>query len=65
VRNGRCRDQPLGIRNKNRRRSWTAIRNGSGLAGDEWTDLFRGAREDVIVTNVNRRGEKITRIVSI
>ena len=50
---------------RKRKRVWTAIRKGSGLVVDEWTDLSRGANNDVIVTDVRRRGEKITRIVSI
>jgi hypothetical protein len=47
------------------KRVWTAIRKGSGLVVDEWTDLSRGANDDVIATDVRRRGEKITRIVNI
>ena len=42
-----------------------AIQKGSGLVVDEWTDLSRGANDDVIVTDIRRRGEKITRIVNI
>ena len=30
----------------------------------EQTDLSRGANNDVVVTDVRRRGEKITRIVN-
>jgi hypothetical protein len=44
---------------------WTAIRKGSGLVVDEQTDLSRGAQDDVMVTNVGRRGEKRTRIVNV
>ena len=57
--------QPLGIRNKKGKRVWTAIRKGSGLVVDEQTDLSREANDDVIATDVRRRGEKITRIVNI
>jgi len=32
---------------------------------DERTDLRRGANEDVITTNVRRRGERITRIINV
>ena len=32
---------------------------------DRWTDLSRGANDDVIATDVRRRGEQITRIVNI
>ena len=42
-----------------------AIRKGSGLVVDERTDLSRGANDDVIVTDVRRGGEKITRIVNV
>jgi len=51
------------IRKSNR--VWTAIRKGSGLVVDEWTDLSRGANDVVIATDVRRRGQKITRIVNI
>jgi hypothetical protein len=50
---------------RKRKRVWTAIRRGSGLVVDERTDLSRGANEDVIATDVRRRGERITRIVNI
>jgi len=32
---------------------------------DEQTDLSRGANEDVIATDVRRRGERIMRIVNV
>jgi len=44
---------------------WMAMRKGSGLVVDERTDLSRGANEDVISTDVRRRGENITRIVNV
>jgi len=50
---------------RTRKRVWMAIRKGSGLVVDEWTDLRRGANDIVIGTEVTRRGEKITRIVNI
>jgi hypothetical protein len=50
---------------RKRKRVWTAIRKGSGLVVDERTDLSRGAHDDVMVTDVRRRGEKITRIVNV
>jgi hypothetical protein len=50
---------------RKRKRVWTAIRRGSGLLVDEWTDLSTGANEDVIATDVRRRGERITRIVNV
>jgi len=40
------------------------VRKGSGLATDEWTALSRGANDDVIVTDVKRRGEKMARIIN-
>jgi len=50
---------------RNRKMVYTAIRKGSGLLVDERMDSCRGANDDVIVTNVRRRGEKITRILNI
>jgi len=50
---------------RKRKRVWMAIRKGSGLVVDEQTDLSRGANDDVIATDVRRRGEKIMRIVNI
>jgi len=50
---------------RKRERVWTAIQRGSGLTVDERTDLSRGATEDVIATDVSRRGERIMRIVNI
>ena len=37
---------------------------GSGLATDKRTDLIRGANDDVMVTDVKRRGDKMTRIIN-
>jgi len=48
-----------------RKSVWTARRKGSGLVVDERTDLSRGANKDVILTDVRRSGEKITRIVNV
>jgi len=51
---------------RKRKRVWMAIRKGSGLVVDEWTDLSKGANPDVTVTDVRRRrGEKIITIVNI
>jgi hypothetical protein len=50
---------------RKRKRVWTAIPKGSGLVVDEHTDVSRGANNEVIVTDVRRRGENITRIVNI
>jgi len=44
---------------------WTVIRKGSGLVVHERTDLSREVNDDVIATDVRRRGEKTTRIVNI
>jgi len=44
---------------------WTAVRKGSSLATGEWTDLSRYANDDVIVTDVKRRGEYMTMIINI
>jgi len=46
-------------------RVWTAIRMGGGLVVDERLDLRRGANDNVIATDVRRRGEKIWRINNI
>jgi len=71
-----CLQEPVRIREeigishsayemRKRKRVRSAIQKGSGLVVDEGTDLSRGANEDVIATNVKRRGEKITRIVYV
>jgi len=39
---------------RERKRSWTVIRKGSGLVIDEQTNLSGGANEDVIATDVRR-----------
>jgi hypothetical protein len=44
---------------------WTAIGKGTGLVVDERTDVSRGANDDIIVTDLRSKGEKITRIVNI
>lgn len=46
-------------------RVWMTIQKWSGLVVDEQTELNRGANHDVIVTDIRRRGDKITRIVII
>lgn len=51
------------IRKQNR--VYTAVRKGSDLATAQQTNLSRGASDDVIVTDVPRRGEKIMRIIYI
>ena len=50
---------------RKRKRVWTAVRKGSSLAVDERTDLNRGATDDVTVTDIRRREEKVTRIVNV
>jgi endonuclease/exonuclease/phosphatase (EEP) superfamily protein YafD len=50
---------------RKQKRVWTAVRKGSGLATDERTNLSRGTNDDVIVTDVKRRGEKMTRVINI
>jgi len=50
---------------RQRKRIWMAIRRESGLEVDERTDLRRGVNEDVIATDVRRRGERITRMVNV
>jgi hypothetical protein len=58
-------DQPFTIGNKKKKKSWTAIRKGSGLVVDERKDLSRAANDEVVATDVRRRGEMITRIGNI
>jgi len=41
------------------------VRKGSDLAMDAWTDLSRGANNDGMVTDINRTGEKMTRIINV
>jgi len=48
-----------------RTRVSTAIWKGSSLVAGERTGLSRGAHDDVLATDVGRRGEKITWIVNI
>jgi hypothetical protein len=50
---------------RKRKRVWTVIRKGSGLVVDQQTDLSGGANNKVILTDIRRRGEKITRIVNV
>jgi hypothetical protein len=50
---------------RKRKRVWTAIRRGSGLVFDERRDLSRGANEDVMATDVRRRGQRIMRMVNV
>ena len=44
---------------------WTAIQKGSGLVFDERMDLSRRANDNVIATDIRRRGKKRTSIVNI
>jgi hypothetical protein len=44
---------------------WTARRRGSGLVVDQRMYVNRGVNEDVIATDVRRRGERITMIVNV
>jgi endonuclease/exonuclease/phosphatase (EEP) superfamily protein YafD len=41
------------------------VLKGSGAATDEWTNLSSGANDNVIVTDVKRRGEKMTKVINI
>jgi hypothetical protein len=50
---------------RKRKRVWTVVHKGSGLATDAQTDLNRGANDDVTVTNVKRKGEKMARIINV
>jgi len=46
-------------------RGWTAVPKGCGLAVDEQIHMTQGGNDDVIVTDVLTRGEKVTRIVNV
>jgi hypothetical protein len=50
---------------RKRKRVWTAVRQGSGFATKARTDLSKNTLGDVIVVDIKRRGEKMTRIVNI
>jgi len=50
---------------RKRKRVWTAIRKGSGPVVDERMVLSRVANDNVIATNVRRRGETIMRMVNV
>jgi len=46
-------------------RVWMAVPKGSGLAMNEQSDISRGANDHFTVTNVTRRGKKMTRILNV
>jgi len=50
---------------RKRKRVWTAMHKGRGLALNKRTYLSKGGDDDGIVTDVRRRGERVTRIVNI
>jgi len=62
---GRIRISHPAYEIRQRMRVWMAVRKGSGLATDKWTDLSRGANDDDMVTDVKRRGEKMTTIINV
>jgi hypothetical protein len=47
------------------KRVWTAVRKGHGLATDDQTDRSRAANDNGILTDGNRRGDKMTRVINI
>jgi hypothetical protein len=49
----------------NSKNVWMAIRKGSGLVHDERTDLSRGAKDNVIATDVWRTGDQTTNILNV
>jgi len=55
----------LGCEIIKQKRVWMAVHKGSGHATDDQTDLSRAAHDDVMVTHVKRRGEKMTRIINV
>jgi len=63
--NARIGISPAAYGIRKQKRVWTAVCKGCGLATDERGDLSMGANDNVIVTNVKRRGEKMTRIINV
>jgi len=55
----------LAYDNRKQTRIWNVVRQGNGLATDQRTELSRGANDDVMVTDVKGRTEKMTRIINI
>jgi len=62
---GRIRISHQAYEIRKQKRVWPAVHKGSRLATDKPTDLSRGANDDVMVTDVKRRGEKITWIINV
>jgi len=50
---------------RKRKRVWSVVHKENGLAMDKRIDLSRGTNNDVVVTDVKRRGEKMTRIIHV
>jgi hypothetical protein len=50
---------------RKRKSLWAAVRKGSGFATNERTNLSKNALGDIIVFDIKRRGDKMTRIVNI
>ena len=48
-----------------RNRVWTAVCKGICLATEERTDLGRGANDDIMVTEIERRRKTMTRIIIV
>jgi len=48
-----------------RMRVWTAILKGSGPSTNKQIDLSQNTRNEVIVVDIQRRGEKLIRMVKI
>lgn len=49
---------------RNRKRVWMAMHKGGSLAVEEQMDLSNGCNDDIIVTDIWRREEKVTRTVN-
>ena len=44
---------------------WTAVRRETGLPSNEQTNFIPNKVNDILVVDITRRGQKMTRIVSI
>jgi len=48
-----------------KKRFCTAVRRRSGFATNKWTDFSKNTLSDLIVVDIKRRGDNMTRIVNI
>jgi len=65
VEKGRIGISNLAYENTKQKRLWMAVRKRSGRTTDECTVLTRGPHDDIMVTDMKRIGEMITRIINV